>query len=256
MLKHQRHRIIEEELNTHGSVLISKMSVKLNCSEETIRRDLKDLEMQNKLIRTHGGGYLPDSEDKGIPTPLREVLLAEEKERMASYICNNMIIENDVIMLDCSTTCLTLAKQIFNSKKKVTIITNALRIFNLFDTQRPQVNLIAIGGSFKKISHSFSGSQAIDSISNYMANKLFISPPAVDITHGLLDNTLEESRIRQSFMEHSQQKILVADHTKFSDSGNFIIAGLENLDTIVTDKTLSSAWEKTLKKYSLPIHYC
>lgn len=53
-------------------------------------------------------------------------------------------------MLDCSTTCLTIAKQILVSEKKMTIITNALRIFDLFDTYPSQVKLIAIGGTFRR----------------------------------------------------------------------------------------------------------
>ena len=49
MLKIDRQKYLDEELHTYGSILISTMSQKLNCSEETIRRDLKEMEAQNKL---------------------------------------------------------------------------------------------------------------------------------------------------------------------------------------------------------------
>ena len=65
MLKVDRQRYLEEELHTYGSILISAMSQKLNCSEETIRRDLNEMESQNKLKRIHGGAFLPDADDKG-----------------------------------------------------------------------------------------------------------------------------------------------------------------------------------------------
>lgn len=256
MLKVDRHKAIEEELHKYGSILISEMSAKLECSEETIRRDLKDLEMQNKLQRIHGGAYLPDSEDKSVPTHIRETLLPEEKGRMAAYICKNHIHDNDVLMLDCSTTCLELAKYIFSSNKKVTVITNSLPIFTLFEAHPSDAKLVAIGGSFRAKSCSFSGYQATKAIGNYLADKSFISCPAIDIKHGLLDNHLNEAQVRKCFMDHSRQRFLVADHTKFSDIGDFIITGLEDVDVIVTDRKPSHDWEKTLSNYKLSIHYC
>ena len=56
MLKIERHKLIEEELHTYGSILISTMSQKLDCSEETIRRDLKELEAQENPWRSFPAG--------------------------------------------------------------------------------------------------------------------------------------------------------------------------------------------------------
>lgn len=256
MLKYDRQKLIEEELHRYGSILIPEMSAKLECSEETIRRDLKDLESQNKLKRIHGGAYLPDTEDKGVPTYLRETLFSKEKERMASYALQNFIKENDTIMLDCSTTCLALAKQIFLSNIKVTIITNSLRIFNLFERQSSTIKLIAIGGAFHQKSNSFFGYQATKALSNYLADKCFISCPAIDLTHGLIDNNLNESQVRKCYIDHSRQHYLIADHTKFSDTADYIISSLDDIDIIISDKKLSKSWEDTLKNHNLPIHYC
>lgn len=256
MLKIDRQKAIEEELLAYGSILISDMSLKLGCSEETIRRDLKDMEAQNKLKRIHGGAFLPDDDDRGAPTNLRKTFLSKEKENLASYTIKNYIKENDTIMLDCSTTCLVLAQQLLISNMKVTIITNALQIFNLFGKQSSVVKLIAIGGSFRHRSNSFVGYQATGALSHYLADKCFISCPAIDLIHGLVDNNLNESQIRKSYIEHSRQHFLVADHTKFSDTADYIITGLENIDLIISDKKLPDIWEETLRNLSLPIRYC
>ena len=79
MLKIDRQKHLDEELHTYGSILISTMSQKLNCSEETIRRDLKEMEAQNKLKRIHGGAFLPDADDKGAPVQLRETFSHRKK---------------------------------------------------------------------------------------------------------------------------------------------------------------------------------
>ena len=82
MLKIDRHKLLEEELRTYGSILISTMSQKLDCSEETIRRDLKELEAQNKLKRIHGGAFLPEADDKGAPVQLRETFSPKKRKNL------------------------------------------------------------------------------------------------------------------------------------------------------------------------------
>lgn len=232
------------------------MSQKLDCSEETIRRDLKEMESENKLKRIHGGAYLPDSEDRGAPVQLREALFSKEKERLAAYTLKNFISENDSVMLDSSTTCLALARQILYANIKVTIITNSLRIFNLFDKQTQPVKLIALGGSFRQRSSSFVGYQTTAALSNYIADKCFISCSAIDLTHGLVDNHMNESQVRRCFIEQSRRHYLIADHTKFSDTADYIITGLQNIDSIITDKPLSAQWEEKLRAVQLPVCYC
>lgn len=256
MLKIERQKIIEEDLQVYGSILISNMSQKLNCSEETIRRDLKEMEAENKLKRIHGGAFLPDSEDKGAPVQLRETMFSKEKECLAAYALQHFISENDSIMLDSSTTCLALARQLLYANIKVTIITNSLRIFNLFDKQSQPVKLIALGGAFRQRSSSFVGYQTTEALSHYIADKCFISCSAIDLNHGLVDNNMNESQVRKCFLEQSRHHFLIADYTKFSDTADYIITGLENIDTIITDKPLSDKWEEKLRSIQLPTYYC
>ena len=209
MLKIDRQKHLEEELHTYGSILISTMSQKLNCSEETIRRDLKEMESQNKLKRIHGG------------VQLRETFFSQEKERLAACAINRFIKEGDTIFLDCSTTCLTLAKELVQRNQKMIIITNSLRIINLFSNQSSNLKLISLGGTFRQRSNSFTGYQTTDAISYYIADKCFISNSAIDLTHGLLDNNMSESQVRKAFISQSRKHYLVADHTKFSDTAEY-----------------------------------
>ena len=42
-MKIERQNIIDQEINKQGFVLVPAMSEMLKCSEETIRRDLKEM---------------------------------------------------------------------------------------------------------------------------------------------------------------------------------------------------------------------
>ena len=109
MLKIERFAKIEAELKQKGSLDIPSLSQLLGCSEETVRRDLRELEAVGKLNRIRGGAYLSDKYDKTYASPLRRTLYQEEKNQM-SLKAMEFIHDRDVIFLDSSTTCLALAR--------------------------------------------------------------------------------------------------------------------------------------------------
>ena len=141
MVKFERQSIIEQELVSQGFILIPAMSALLQCSEETIRRDLKEMEKAGKLTRTHGGAYLIEKYDKSYPTALRKTYMHRAKGKMA-HLAMQHIRENDVIMLDSSTTCLALAETLAQSKMNLTIITNSLPICNLCNDSNTNINSV------------------------------------------------------------------------------------------------------------------
>lgn len=255
MLKIDRQTIIEQELAKNGSVLISTLGGLLNCSEETIRRDLKELEAGGKLTRTHGGAYLMEKYDKSYPTKLRKVLYPEIKTQLARHALQ-YINENDVIMLDSSTTCLTLAEAILDQQINVTIITNSLLICSLCNEQASNINLICLGGSFRRRTSSFTGFHTTAALDRYCADKAFLSCPKVTLERGMSDNHLNESLVREAMLAHAQQKILLMDHTKFGPDTNILFGDLKQIDAIITDDRLSPDWEQFCTQNHIRIDYC
>ena len=55
MLKKERQALIIKQINLHNKVLSSDLSTELNVSEDTIRRDLNELALENKIVKVHGG---------------------------------------------------------------------------------------------------------------------------------------------------------------------------------------------------------
>lgn len=254
MLKHERHTFIERELQVKGSVLVSELSKQLGCSEETIRRDIKEMEADNRLEKTYGGAYLAENYDKGYPVELRETLLKEEKEAM-SVVALNFIEDHSVIMLDSSTTCLELVKAIIISKKIVTIITNSLHICNLVNSQICNINLICLGGQLHKLTASFTGYKTTEGIFQNFADVSFISCPAANIKFGLSDNNLKESEVRKAMLEFSHKKILILDHTKIDAIADILFYNLSKINVIITDRKLPESWSEYCNQSSIEVIY-
>lgn len=253
MLKIQRQHYIEEELHRTGSIIISEISAALSCSEETIRRDLKEMEGKGQLKRIHGGAFLPDTEDKGAPARLRELCIPETKKTIARLALQEAIRDNDLIFLDSSTTCLTLARLILTRKLPITVITNSLNIIALFDGASKETAFIAIGGKYRRRSRSFVGELAVSAIKGFHADAAFISCSAVDRQLGLLDNSEHECRIRQKMMLHSKKRYLLMDHTKFSDSGDYIISDFSSVTGVITDRPPGKDWEEIFSRHGISL---
>ena len=234
MIKVVRQNKILEYLDINGSLSISIIAKELDCSEETIRKDLIELEKESKLVRTHGGAYIEYKYHHGFSLNIRETLLKNEK----IYIANKAI---DIIKER-------------DSKIIVTIITNSLQIANLCEMSET-VKFILIGGNFRKKNKSFVGYLATETLSAYHADISFVSYPSINMEFGFGVNKLEELKIRDLMLKHSKKKVLLLDHTKFDDNDSIVFSKMEPVDLIVTDKKLSKKWEDFLKKENINVRF-
>ena len=240
MLKIDRLNAIETKISQKGSVVVSRLSKELNVTEETIRRDLAELEDNGKLIRVRGGAYLPDAGEKVVPIDIRENLLLEEKDIIV-HEALNFINEWDTIFLDSSTTAIQLANLIKSANIRITLITNSLSISNLFLNHK-SVRLICLGGQLRSSTNSFVGQYTLDAAENFSADCCFISSTGIELGIGLTDNNEKEAFLRKKIMNQSQKTFLITDHTKFSESAAYIITALDKVHTLITDRPLSQEW--------------
>lgn len=254
MLKIERQNLIDRELGKAGYVLVPGLSELLGCSEETIRRDLREMESAGKLVRTHGGAYLVEKYDKGYPLELRKSYLQHTKQRMAAAAVGE-IQENDMVMLDSSTTCLAVAEAILARNMNVTLITNSLAICDLFSSANSNVNLIGIGGVFRRRTSSFADPNTVEALRHYYADKAFISCPKLSVEQGLSDNHISEATVRRQMLRSAQKRILVVDHTKFEGTANHLFDGLDSVDLVITDQPLPEDFAAYAAKKKMQVLY-
>ena len=251
MLKAKRQKLITQRLEKDGILNVAELSIFFQCSEETIRRDLKELEKSSNLTRTYGGAYLKNA-DKNVPFSTRENLYKAEKIAMAKKAVS-LINKDSTIMLDSSSTCLNIAQAILSEEAKPTILTNSLSICNLYAGSAFDNLILCTGGTYHSISNSFSGYRAVEFINQYYTDIAFISCSKIDMNFGLSDDDANEAEIRKAMLTHTKQKVLVVDHTKFIDVADNLFFSLSDIDIIITDKPLDSEWIKYLTEHHIQI---
>jgi DeoR/GlpR family transcriptional regulator of sugar metabolism len=237
----ERRSLILNQLNEKKSILVQDIAVLFSVTEETIRRDLKVLEQQGLLLRTHGGAILPDDIISEPSLEVRQIINISGKDTIGKEAAKK-IFDGDTIILDASTSSLYVAKNI-KDRKGITVITNAQKVL-LELSDCPEITLISTGGTLRHKSMSFVGRSAENVLDCYYANKAFISSKGFSPNQGLTDSNELESDIRKKMINRSQQVIFLCDHTKFNKVGYLTTTSLDNVDIIITDVALPDHWLK------------
>ncbi len=242
MLAITRKNKIKEIIIEKKSVTVSELSSFFNVTEETIRRDLQQLEKEGFLKKIYGGAYIDESVQSDVSVNLRENILVKDKEIIAKE-CVPFIKDGDSIFLDASTTSFYIATKI--TKKNITVITNSLKIATKLSNSN-NIKLLLIGGIYDRHSMSFLGASVQQDMRRYFVDKAFISCRSVHMKFGITDSNDQQAEIRKIAIEHSNQTFLVVDHTKLDKTSFSLISPISAVNTMVVNRPLSQEWIELL----------
>ena len=249
----RRHKIVIQ-IQEEKKVLVQELAVKFSVTEETIRRDLEKLEDQGILKRTYGGAIVNEGTNVDMPLDMREVINKEGKVNIAERV-EEEIKDGDTIMLDSSSTAYYVAKCLRKSNKRVTLITNSLKVITDLQDYK-NINLILAGGVFRESSKSFTGKWTQSIIKNYYVNKAIICCKGIDVERGVMDSNEEEAEVKKVMVNSASKVILVVDSIKFDKSSFVNIVQFKDIDYIYTDKDVNDKWKKVLKNNKIELIVC
>ena len=126
MLKEERHQYILNRLNENYRVYITALSQELGVSDDTLRRDLIDLDEQGLLTKVHGGAIAKSGISHLFVDRLNLGIV--EKQEIASKVIP-LFQPGDIVLIDGGTSNLEVARQI-PANMELTIYTNSFPIVN------------------------------------------------------------------------------------------------------------------------------
>ena len=157
MLLAERRQAIMDRVLATSRVVVGELSAEFGVSEETIRRDLDKLEREGYATKTYGGAIWGNSTKSDLSYIVRNKTNIEAKRAIARTVAS-LIHNGDHIMLDESSTSLFVAKELKESKKELTLITNSVEIvMELRDVSG--WNIMSTGGRLLPNSLELSGPQ-------------------------------------------------------------------------------------------------
>jgi len=243
MLNHSRKAELLAIINENGTVLVKDASKKLSVTEETIRRDLKSLEDQGLILRTHGGAISLKNSNQEFPLEIRQNINIVGKNAIGKT-ASSLVSDGDTIILDASTSSLFLAKNI-KDKKRLTVITNSEKVIQELMLCQ-EIKIISTGGVLRRESMSFSGSFAEETLRQYHSNKVFFSCKGFLPELGLMDSNEQESQIKRIMISRSQRSVFLCDKTKLNSIGCITVATMSQIQVFITDEILPQDIQKQL----------
>jgi DeoR/GlpR family transcriptional regulator of sugar metabolism len=230
MLREDRQDQILHLLNTKGKVIASELCEELNVSEDTIRRDLRELSARGLIRRVHGGALpIAPSHTKYEE---REHVLVEEKKLVAKKAAS-LIKNGQLVLLDGSTTASHMV-QYFPADLKCTIITNSPRIA-LSLSSFEKVDTIMIGGAIFKNSEVCTGSLAIEALSRFRPDICLLGIYCIHPDEGITDLDLEEAYMKQKMIEISSQVAGLVTTNKLDRLSEYMVTKTGSLTHLITE---------------------
>ncbi|MBN3748735.1 DeoR/GlpR transcriptional regulator [Burkholderia sp. Se-20373] len=242
MLTTQRKKAILDALARDGQVLAVELSAQFGVSEDTVRRDLRELASEGLLQRVHGGA-LPAS-PAVAPFAQREALETAEKRRIARR-ATEMIAPGQVAIVDGGTTSALLVSQL-PADLRATIVTHSPSVAVAL-AAHPSIDVILIGGRLYKHSIVAVGAVAMEGIARIHADLYFMGVTGVHPVAGLSTGDFEEAAIKRALAERAAETVVLASQSKLRAASQFVIGEITLAHTVVVEKETDAALTKPIE---------
>jgi DeoR/GlpR family transcriptional regulator of sugar metabolism len=248
MLTSQRKQRILEQLLKEGQVLSKDLSVRFEVSEDTVRRDLRELAAEGRLQRVHGGA-LPSS--SAIATFSERKSLKTDAKRKVAQKGAELISSGQVVIIDGGTTTSELIACLPDDLR-ITVVTHSPSIA-LGLIEHPSIEVILIGGRLFKHSVVTVGAATIEGIGKIQADIFFMGVTGVHAEAGLTTGDYEEACIKRAFSGRAAETVVLVSPEKINAASPFVIGDLGLIDTIVVDSAADENWVRSIEEKGVTV---
>lgn len=244
MLSLERQDEILEILKKNKSATVEELASELFVSGATIRRDLRTMEKQGLLKRSHGGALSFRSSAEESAFAIREQENVSGKRSIAN-LAVKLIKNGDSLFIDSSSTTGYIVP-LLGGLKYLSVTTIGLRNALLL-SQTNNIKLYIAGGQIQNHSNSITGSDTIDYISRIHADLSLVSCSGLELNAGITDADIEQSKLKRQMRKNSKKVAVLCDSTKFGKTFMCTDFFLEDVDYVITDKLPKKEYVEKIK---------
>lgn len=228
----KRRIAIAERLRAQGQGSVADLEEEFEVSAMTIRRDLHELERQGLATRTHGGAIAPGLAAHEDSFSQRVNVEVEAKQRLA-VAAAAMVEPGETVFIDSSSSAYYVARQIIAQGTQASIVTNSLPVMQLFATTIAQAELTGVGGWLRSLTLSLVGPDAVRTIREHFADKLFLSVKGLTQDGSLTDPDPLECEVKRAMIDRAEESILLLQPGKLQERGSHLIASCRELSLVL-----------------------
>lgn len=229
MLKKERHSFIVKQLNLHNKVLSSDLSIQLNVSEDTVRRDLNELAEDGKLLKVHGGAL-----SKSFHFTIQDTEVYElSSKRIIAKKAVSLLKDGMTILTGGGTSMLEFARLIPDNIQITVFTISPLVALEL--NEHPTVNVILIGGQLSKNSQVSIGAQVISALHDIRVDLCFLGTNGISVEHGITDSDWEVVQVKKAMIKAAKKTMIMSISEKLDSVQSMKVCGLNHIHTFITE---------------------
>jgi DeoR/GlpR family transcriptional regulator of sugar metabolism len=230
VLAAERKQAILGCLKRDGRVVASELVASLGVSEDTVRRDLRDLAEQGLLRRVHGGALTAASPTISFAQRLE---VGHEVKMALADAALPLLQGAHVIVLDGGTTAFELARRL-PSAYAGTVVTNAPPVASAL-ASHPRAEVVLVGGRLLKEQQVAVGSAAVEALHTVRADVCVLGICSIHPDVGVTTPDNEEAQVKRAMVACSGRVIALATADKLRSASPWVVAQLADVDHLVTD---------------------
>ncbi len=247
----QRRNTIVELINKEGTVSFARLKSEFpNVSEMTLRSDLKALDMENRIVRVHGGarsiGMIVGTD---VDYNIRAARNTAEK-RLIAQKALKLLTPGLSVYLDSGSTAIEMASHFPDDSYMIFTsgINCALEL-----TKLSKVRAHLIGGEVNRYNLSVNGIRSINEIERLNFNIAFLGTSGFSFDTGFTCAVEAENELKRAVIRKAEKTIVLMDSHKVGIVNTFSFASPEDIDVVITDDHLSPETAKLFNTYGINV---
>ena len=230
MLVAERKDLLLSRLASDGKVVAKDIAAELAVSEDTIRRDLRELADAGLCQRVYGGALPVSPAIADYAT--RQAVAPQSKQRVANR-AQSLIEPGMTVLLDGGTTTLAVVHAL-PADLACTVITHSPTIAcALLD--RPTVEVFLLGGRLFRHSAVTCGAATVEAARSVSADLFLLGVTGVHPDQGLTTGDAEEAAMKRALAARAADTYVLASSEKIGAASRYRVLDVHEVAGLVTD---------------------
>lgn len=242
MLAAQRRDLLLARLHADGRLVARDLAVELGVSEDSVRRDLRELAAAGLCQRVYGGA-LPISPAIVDHVARREV--AVESKRRVARVAARFVRPGSVAILDGGTTALAVVAAL-PVELGATVITHSPAVAVALGERCPGIGVHLLGGRLYRHSMVSCGAAAVEAAQAVTADVFLLGVTGVHHEAGLTTGDAEEAAMKRALARRAADTFVLASAEKVGAASRFAVLPLADVTGVITDADPEAAAMRAL----------
>lgn len=244
-----RLKLILDMLKQDQRVNVKELADQLHVSQESIRRDLKVLEIRGYARRVYGGAVI-DRQESDQPFAERLRVSAREKARIGEAAAA-LVQDGMKVFIDTGTTTLACLKHL-ETRKDLTVVSNSLAVAAHF-FHLPEASVRVLGGRMRPDYQATYGHETVAAMKEHFFDLAIIAISAIHVERGFMDFGEDEAVLRRVARAQAKRSVIVADSSKFGRLGSIHTLGLNEIDAVITSGVMAKEFSDQFFQFNVEI---